>query len=200
MSQYAERLEMYMNKIKPLEIVIDLGAFQGSWTAALTRLRPDNPPHIYMVEPIWHKGLKSMLNVYKNVTIIPYGISDRSVTEEFTAASGGRGQSAITHLIGKWMHEIDGKKESVQCYTWDDLVDKYGITRVDLVKIDVQGMEQPMFNAMTKVIPAWLELEYSWKDNTHEKCSGDMPEFFKKNFEFVMQCGKHNTFVYKRFK
>lgn len=190
MSSKAKHLDLYLDEIGAVQVAVDLGAFRGTWSIALTEAL-DCPPIIYAVEPVNYVDLIGRIEDYENILVVPYGISNVSKGMKFTIDEGHSSMCRGGKGAGY-----------IRCYTWDALVDKYGIEQVDLLKVDIEGAERIIFNTMTKALPTWIEMEYHWgetsKMHTHENCWPKMQDSFKNRWEFVKQLGEHHTYLYKR--
>jgi len=119
-------------------VVIDVGANIGYHTFALARtVGPTG--NVTAIEPTtlaFEKLERNLaLNDFPNVRLIRCGLSDRDegdVQVEF--------QSSF-RLDGK----PDLRKETVRLVTLDSLVKELGLTRLDFIKIDVDGYEAKVF-------------------------------------------------------
>ena len=146
--EYTENeLGLLRNFMQPTSVIYDIGANIGVHSIAFCK----GTKHVYAFEPNHNnlKLLKINLSRENNKTILPYAISDSCGTthiEQFTLGSlGNYGECKIT-------------TEGQECekYTIDYLVDNKKILPPSIVKIDVEGHENNVFDGMQKTIKEHL--------------------------------------------
>ena len=127
--------------------VFDVGAHAGQYTKLFARLARRG--RVYAIEPqsyarrILRTAIR--LNRLRNVEILPLALGATSNTATLTIpvkASGSYG-FGLAHL---GPHTRDGfaETESVAVTTFDALVTKLSLTRLDFIKADIEGWEQAM--------------------------------------------------------
>ena len=115
--------------IKQWRVCLDIGSNIGQWTRPLAR-RFDS---VVCFEPnpnfreCFDKNIKE-----SNVTLWPYGLSDR----EHTA------QQDFNSTV------LKEEKGDIDCRT----LDSFGLTNIDFVKIDVDGFEVPLLNGARETL------------------------------------------------
>lgn len=108
-------------------VILDCGANIGYYTILFSQLAPRG--HVYAIEPTSTvEMLKKNLDYHKvrNATICPVALGNR------------------TGVIRDGIFRIWGQEAEVATYsflTLDDFVDRYNITRLDFVKIDVDSYD-----------------------------------------------------------
>lgn len=124
------------------DVVLDLGAFNGNSSIALSRLVGDQGK-IYAFEPnpvmqqILARNLAKMN--CSNVEIVPRGAGDKPDVLKFTA----QGAASRFDPYG----DVD-----VQIGRVDDFVVERGLSKVDFIKLDVEGFEMPALRGSTSTI------------------------------------------------
>jgi FkbM family methyltransferase len=128
--------------VEPHDVVLDLGAFNGNSSIAFSR--PAGPQGtIYAFEPnpvmqgILARNLAKM--GCSNVEIIPRGAGDKPDVLKFTV----KGAASRFDPYG----EIDVPVGKV-----DDFVFERGLSKVDFIKLDVEGHELPALRGATSTI------------------------------------------------
>jgi FkbM family methyltransferase len=122
----------------PVETVIDLGANVG--LSALYFITKYPNARVIAVEPEKHnyeqlvKNVTGFSNVYALNSAIWYE------NKELEIYDGGRGEYAFRIV------EANGKKiGTTTCITINDIVKKYNLKRIDILKIDIEGAEKELF-------------------------------------------------------
>ena len=113
--------------------VIELGGYQGNWTHKIVSKYKCN---ILVVEPIidFCKTIYETLSDNNKVIIENNGIS----TEEKDIQLSYN-MDASSQYINQTDHKID-----VKCYTLEQYMEKYGIEKVDLIQVNIEGEEYPL--------------------------------------------------------
>lgn len=142
--------EMHRNgELRVLEIMarseprrlFDVGANKGDWTATAQRLMPACTIHAFEIVPETFKQLEARLGRLPNVRLNAYGLSSRA--EQIEIHLGPTSDTATACRIeGMRFHE-EYYSARVRCeaITAADYLRTQGIDQVDLVKIDVEGMD-----------------------------------------------------------
>ena len=139
------------NQLYEGEIFIDIGANVGAYSLVASRL-VGKSGKVIAFEP----ASKSFLRLVKNISlngitnIIPErkAIIDRSIqTDLYISGNQDLGMSSIYH------HDSEtGLTEKVEATSLDDYIENKGITRVSLIKIDIEGSEFLALKGMRKVL------------------------------------------------
>lgn len=133
-------VDLIMNLLKPGQTFIDVGASNG-WFAFIAASILGEKGRVIAFEPnpTRFKMLLevSQINDFDNVTVSDKALSDH----EGTGFIGGR-----------CMGEIGESGIKIETMTLDSFLAKEGIEKVDLVKIDIEGMELKALQGMTKTV------------------------------------------------
>jgi FkbM family methyltransferase len=117
--------------VEPNDVVLDLGAFNGNSAIAFSRAAgPQGTIYAFEPNPVMQEILARNLAKMgcSNVEIVPRGASDKSDVLKFTV----KGAASRFDPYGK----ID-----VQVGKVDDFVFERGLSKVDFIKLDVEGHE-----------------------------------------------------------
>ncbi|MES1991572.1 MAG: FkbM family methyltransferase [Pseudomonadota bacterium] len=136
-------------------VVVDVGAHSGQYMKIFARLA--SAGHVYAFEPgVYALSILRRVVRYRglgNVTILPVGMSDKITTETLYVPikqSGSLG-FGLSH-IGE---SDDGRataSETIHLTTLDHFVKERGLTRVDFVKVDIEGWEMHFLRGALKTI------------------------------------------------
>jgi FkbM family methyltransferase len=128
--------------LKQGDVVLDVGANGGLYTVIAAQ-RVGKEGHIYACEPsqrelnLLQHNIKS--NSLENVTIIKSAVSSEEGTVKFGIAQDGAMNSlAVTDHPGQSVNQW----ENVELTTIDNIISLYKLTKINLIKIDVEGAEK----------------------------------------------------------
>jgi len=125
--------------IKPDFICLDIGANIGVMSLEMASAASNG--HVYAFEPSptnYSNLCKNIsLNAISNITPIPVGVGDQEGVVEFNYVPHVAGCSFISTTGVR-----EGIQEQVQIVTIDSIVSEKGISKVDFIKLDVEGAER----------------------------------------------------------
>jgi FkbM family methyltransferase len=124
-------------------VVIDVGAFTGSWAQHMVE-RYD--PVIYAFEPNPNSFARLREKAVNNPKLqpMPYGLGDEDVTVEFTL--NGLGSS----MCDERTRHSDTPRIKVEIAAIDRVWNDLQLGQVDLMKINIEGAEFPLLDKMIK--------------------------------------------------
>ncbi|WP_262964921.1 FkbM family methyltransferase [Methylobacter psychrophilus] len=132
------------------KIIIDLGANIGTSALALHRRYPESKIYAVEMENENFQLLKENVSAYKNIIPIHAAIAGTSGTRKIFDRGTGPWGYTITDTI----NEKSELSEKIQAISLDELVEKYAINRINLLKIDIEGAEKEIFETENK----WLTI------------------------------------------
>jgi len=201
----------------PIGVIFDVGANHGEWSAAASARFPNALIHAFEIVPTTYKYLddtaRRMPNIHPNL----FGLADHDGFVEVSVGQKDDGVSSMLDLSG--IHK--GHRSVTQCavrradeYCWEQ-----GIKQIDILKIDVEGVEHLVLDGFGDV---WdqgniglVQFEYGmaniyshhllidfWKDfeKRNYKIGKLMPDHIKfSNFspEYEDFCGPNYVAVHK---
>jgi FkbM family methyltransferase len=120
----------------PGSIVFDVGGFSGAWCAEIVR-RYD--AHVHVFEPVakFATLIAERFAENRKVHVHPFGLSDRD--ETLVMGVAGQGSSVCY---------ADGPRQEVAMRDISSFVSAKGITRIDLIKINIEGGEYSLLPRM----------------------------------------------------
>jgi FkbM family methyltransferase len=140
--------------VKPGCTVIDVGANIGYYTLVLAKAVGDTGTvHAFEPVPRLRETLNSNIeaNHFRNVTVEPLACwSSCGETEIYEAPSGNSGKSSLFHQNAK-----GARSHKVQVTTIDTYAATKALTKVDLIKIDVEGAELDVLEGCWETIAKW---------------------------------------------
>jgi len=168
----SETSELIRRALRPGDVAFDLGANAGYFTLLMASLvGPSGHVHSYEPNPALTKMLAESiaLNHYQDrVTLNRVAVADRSsslVRFYISQLPSNSGVSALTPIdwaVRDKVYSDDGNV-LVDVVALDDYVRERGITRCDLLKIDVEGGEAAVACGMQFVLeklrPRWIICE-----------------------------------------
>lgn len=161
-------VDFFCSRIEEGDVVLDVGAYIG-YFSLLASKRVSAEGRVYSFEPIPRNYERLMRNVKvnqaNNIRAYNLGLSDRDETSSFSVP---REMPAESSLAGSWA-EISGgiklTKDTVKArlMPFDQFYKDVGLSKVDVVKIDVDGAElkvlKGMKNTLMNSTDIWLFLE-----------------------------------------
>ncbi len=148
--------QLLRDLIGPSAVLVEAGAHNGSDTAELARLFPDG--HVHAFEPVvpLRSELSRRTAEFTNVSIYPYALWSSSGTRSiFVSAGSSDGSSSL--LEPKEHLEVHPgvvfeTATEVATINLDDWSERYGIARVDLLWLDLQGAELEVLTSSPRVV------------------------------------------------
>jgi FkbM family methyltransferase len=135
-------------------VAFDVGAFHGTWTAAL--LQRVSSATVHAFEPVASSFAQLSANIGAQAHVHRCALGAAIGTAEMFAppdADGSLGELASLHardLSGFALAvEPIGK---VQVRTLDEFCDEQGITHIDLLKLDTEGHELPVLTGASRLL------------------------------------------------
>jgi len=121
-------------------VILDVGANLGLVSLILAKKFPDRTIYPFEPNPSTFQALESnlKLNGINDVRCFELAISEHNGQAQFNADPRSRATNKITK-------EKDEHHVSVPCRTLDSFLEQYKIEKVALLKVDVEGHEQGIF-------------------------------------------------------
>ena len=125
-------------------VIVDVGAHSGQFAKLFARLAPKG--RVYAFEPGAYalSILRPVLRLrgFRNVVVVPLGLSDRPGSETLSLPLKKRGSVGfgLAHIGA----EISGRTTIVQqiaLTTLDAFAAEQGLARLDFIKVDIEGWE-----------------------------------------------------------
>jgi FkbM family methyltransferase len=138
--------------LKPGMTVLDIGAHHGLYTLlASKRVGPTGKVISFEPSPRERRQLSRnlRLNFCSNVHVEPYALGrERSQTELFVVSGGEDGCNSLRPPVV----DAETKPVRVDVVSLDEVVARIGLTRVDFLKLDVEGGELDVLKGASRVL------------------------------------------------
>lgn len=136
----------FMKKeIAPGSVAIDIGANIGYFSLLMSRaVGPSG--HVYAIEP--SPDIRARLqdaldrNGINNVTVVPYGVSDKAERRSFELSLANKGASKFGEV----------SEDGLELRRLQDIIPQEMFARVSLIKIDVEGMEAQVMRDLLPMV------------------------------------------------
>ena len=168
--------------------LVVIGAHSGVWLSSLLDEHKDR--NILLVEPVPYNIalLKENTAKYNNITIETSAISERNEIKKFYYVkadaveklgkhwASGIGSFDKQHILNHnnkrfLVSETDIEQMDIQYFTFSNLIEKYSISSVDLLQIDVEGAEFDILNSINfeRIKIKKIIFEFKHFDGTFEE-------------------------------
>ena len=170
--------------------LVVIGAHSGVWLKSLFEQYQNQ--NILLVEPVPYNIalLKENINKYKNISIETSAVSEKNEIKKFYYVkpdavkklgkhwSSGIGsfdkQHILNHKYKRFMvNDTDIEEMDVQYLTFSNLMEKYSVSSIDLLQIDIEGAEFQILNSINfeKIEIKKIIFEFKHFDGTFEEGS-----------------------------
>lgn len=150
-------MDFFCSKIKEGDVVVDVGAYIGFFSL-LAPERVGSTGCVYSFEPVPRNYERLMRNIKvnqaENVKAYNFGLSDKNET---LSLSVPRDIPAESSLAGSWTELTKGTKLNkdivkAKLIPFDQFFKDENLSRVDIVKIDVDGAELKVLKGMRNTL------------------------------------------------
>jgi FkbM family methyltransferase len=156
-----EMILQRMGGLKP-EVFFDVGANRGDWSTMVRRHFPSSSLHCFEIAPAMQQVLENTLkNLPPPVYLNRFGLSDHSGVAKLNFCTDDDGLSTL------FSPSVDAKFVEVQVpvETGDTYIQKHSITRIDFLKLDVEGAENLVLEGFSQALKesriTVIQFEYS---------------------------------------
>jgi len=168
--------------------LVVIGAHSGIWLTSL--LEKYKEQSILLVEPVPHniQELKENISKYKDIKIETSAVSSKNEVKKFYFVkpesvkklgkhwASGIGSFDKQHILNHKnkrfkVENSDIEEIEIQYLTFTDLVNKYSITFIEMLQIDVEGAEYQILNSIdfTKISIQKIIFEFKHFDGTFKE-------------------------------
>ncbi len=149
------------NRLKPGSVFFDIGANAGAYSFwAFSCLKTNGSIYSVEPDPELQKRIKfnAATNGASSLTVIPDALSDEAGEMKLVFGKGNRGQNSLE------IKSDESDAISVRVRTLDTLVKDLGLSKIDAMKIDIEGhefrvMNHYFSNADKALWPKWIICE-----------------------------------------
>ena len=164
--------------------VVDIGANDGFYTS-LAAAKVGAGGRVISFEPSPREFERLTANValnrFENVETVRKGVAERAGTASFKIAGyEHEGQNTL----GDFVWDVrESTEETIELTTLDEELAGRNLTRLDVIKIDIEGAELRALRGAVETLKKWrpvMLLEMLEKAMAHQGCTGDeLIEFLK---------------------
>jgi FkbM family methyltransferase len=185
-------ISRYMrSRIRDGAVCIDIGANVGYYALLMSRAAPNG--RVYAVEPspeiVGELRENLRLNQTANVTVAPFGVSDREEVLGFQLFANNHGASAFTAEGGQSLH----------LKPLDAIVPPEDLARAEVIKIDVEGMEARVLADIFRLLPTlpW-RLTICAELRIDDALRALLEQFREAGFSTLMLENSYSSFAYAK--
>jgi FkbM family methyltransferase len=133
-----EEVRFLESNVRPGDTCFDVGANIGYFSLLMAKLAPNGTIHSIEPVPFNFQLLNTnvQLNRFSNIQPRPLAVSNHTGTAEFTVATDG----AYSSFLDTKRKPIESRIV-VETISLDEYCDQNSITRIDCLKVDVEGAE-----------------------------------------------------------
>jgi FkbM family methyltransferase len=150
---FEREIEFWRNGIQAGMTVIDVGANAGVYTFSAAQ-RVGSTGLVLAVEPfsqcVGYLNETCRVNQLDWVKVCSGAASDRNGTAKLSLSSASELNELISEEEGQTRDA--SSFEEVACFTLDSLIEKYGVSRVDFLKIDAEGHELQVLKGCDRLL------------------------------------------------
>lgn len=138
--------------LKPSPLIFDVGAHYGEWAVMAAQAAPRASIHSFEVIGATYAKLAEQCKGVNQITPHHLGLSDASGMIEFSVAlENDTLSSGVPGLHGEF-HQFEYYRESCAVARGDEFCAQHGIGHIDLLKIDVEGLESKVISGFSKML------------------------------------------------
>lgn len=185
--------------VKDGDVVLDLGANIGTTAMIFSKLVGPQGK-VIAVEPVTHKIIEKNLqaNEMKNVKVLPIAVSNAMGETEIEVSDFGL-DSSIARRSYTTEKNYYSRKIAVQLHTIDQIVKNHNLEKLDLVKMDIEGVEelalQGAIETIKKFKPKWSISSYH-VDHKNELQHPKLVEILKRHGYQVREVATSHIFAW----
>jgi FkbM family methyltransferase len=126
-------------KNSSVEMIFDVGANHGEWSAAASRCFPNAVIHAFEIVPTTFNYLEEAAHRIPNMRPNPFGLADHT---GFVDVSVWQNNDTVSSILNTSGIRSTSRSE-IRCAVRraDEYCHTHGINRIDILKIDVEGAE-----------------------------------------------------------
>lgn len=161
-----ETVALFRKTVTPGMTVVDIGAHIGYYTRIAAKLvGRKGAVYGFEADPENFSLLKKNTSRFKNSELVPFAIADKEGVIDFYHYDDKSGAHSTLQNVPL---PFQKRKIAVNAVSLDRWLQKRGITRVDIIKMDIEGGESAALSGMretlkrthalfTEFAPAWIE-------------------------------------------
>jgi FkbM family methyltransferase len=139
----SEPAVLYKAPVSDVRTILDVGAYDGTWSTRVSDRYPQ--AQVFAFEPtsgIAHRARRALAD-YERARLFQYGLSDRDETVDMIAL--GAGSTAFIGAAERLDPATPRTAAKAKMRDVKGVFDELGLERVDLLKVNIEGGEFPLF-------------------------------------------------------
>jgi FkbM family methyltransferase len=129
-----------------IRTIFDVGANIGDWSCDCASLFGNASIHSFEPVPATFEVLATRVAPIGRITPHPFGLSNEDASAEFTYY--GPENSFLSTMVAPVHDHLENTQVSIRLRKGDDVLQELGVSRIDLLKIDVEGMEHEVLEGL----------------------------------------------------
>lgn len=149
-----------LTKLRENLVILDVGANNGKWALDLSKSLGNRVSefHLFECAPYCFSALAESASHLAGARILHKAVSDRSGTRNLylpdTAAGTGSGLASLHERKDSSVRSHTYKTIEVETVSLDAYISENAISRVDILKVDVEGHELAVFSGAARALSA----------------------------------------------
>ena len=145
-------LAIALARLGALDIVFDVGANIGDWSATVLRTAPTARIHAFEIAPPTFAKLQGRFNDEPRVAVNAFGLADRAGEVEIDFFPEHASITSLVDGVAGGIHADHSERRQVKVETGDAYCAWRRIERIDLLKIDVEGAEHLVLHGFERML------------------------------------------------
>lgn len=186
-----------------IHLIFDVGANIGNWTKKVYQFFENPSIHSFEISSSTFETLNQNLKNYKNVHLNNFGLSDENGEFSYKDYGANSGVNTINNSSEFHDHELDFTLKTCKLQTGDKYCSEKNVTKIDLLKIDVEGSENLVLQGFKKMLRnksiRIIQFEYGFANGDSKYLMKDFYKFFD-YYGYVIGPLKPNGVIFSEFK
>ena len=140
-------LDVYKRQGEDIQTIFDVGANVGDWSTDCAGVFGTAFIHSFEPVPATYRVLASRVESESRIIPHPFGLSNADGDAEFTYY--GPENSFLSTMVAPVHDHLQSTRVSIKLRKGDDVLRELSVSRIDLLKIDVEGMEHDVLEGLS---------------------------------------------------
>jgi FkbM family methyltransferase len=155
--------------VPDVQVVFDVGANCGATTVFFARHHRDATIHSFEPNPEPRRLLVRNTSAFSNVQVHPVGLHSHDMEVPLYLTPGDSGMASL------WRRGADEQEtDPVQIRAADAWAREHGVTRIDVLKVDVEGGEVAVLQSLAALLPSVKVLYVEYDSRLDRRAIDDL--------------------------